>query len=233
VEPIERVRDLSLQTLGWGRYLAERHGQVPILWQAITNNPLLRKGYLLLVPGGLSPTPTPIPTRNTTPTTTTWSESKECEYPDEGTVGQMILRSDASGSKVHGQFGTTVDSLWPAKSGYVKYNNINFPKIDQLYLKLRYSKFSPSPIPILIFIDDEPRATLYPIDQGSWDKFAWTEPIHLGSVASGVHSIKFYTDGQQYGVADLDEFVLTGEYLPPMPSPAPTPRVPMPRNPGR
>jgi hypothetical protein len=42
--------NLSLQTLGWGRYVAERDGQVPILWQATTANPLLRKGYLLLVP---------------------------------------------------------------------------------------------------------------------------------------------------------------------------------------
>ena len=42
--------NLSLQTLGWGRYLAERRGQAPILWQASLANPLLRKGYLLLVP---------------------------------------------------------------------------------------------------------------------------------------------------------------------------------------
>jgi hypothetical protein len=50
--------NLSLQTLGWGRYVAERDGQVPILWQTTTANPLLSKGYLLLVPNGPSPTPT-------------------------------------------------------------------------------------------------------------------------------------------------------------------------------
>jgi hypothetical protein len=44
--------NLSLQTLGWGRYLAERDGQVPILWQATTANPLLSKGYSLLAPRG-------------------------------------------------------------------------------------------------------------------------------------------------------------------------------------
>jgi hypothetical protein len=43
--------NLSLQTLGWGRYLAERDGQIPIVWQATTSNPFLRKGYSLLVPG--------------------------------------------------------------------------------------------------------------------------------------------------------------------------------------
>lgn len=40
--------NLALQTLGWGRHLAERQGQTPILWQAATENPLLRAGYCLL-----------------------------------------------------------------------------------------------------------------------------------------------------------------------------------------
>jgi len=44
--------NLSLQTLGWGRYLAEREGKVPVLWQAGTKNPLLQKGYALLAPNG-------------------------------------------------------------------------------------------------------------------------------------------------------------------------------------
>jgi hypothetical protein len=42
--------NLSLQTLGWGRYLAERDGKIPVLWQAETVNPLLKKGYQLLAP---------------------------------------------------------------------------------------------------------------------------------------------------------------------------------------
>lgn len=42
--------NLALQSLGWGRYLAERGGQIPILWQATTANPLLRNGYRLLAP---------------------------------------------------------------------------------------------------------------------------------------------------------------------------------------
>lgn len=44
--------NLSLQTLGWGCYLAERDGKVPALWQAETTNPLLQKGYDLLAPNG-------------------------------------------------------------------------------------------------------------------------------------------------------------------------------------
>jgi hypothetical protein len=199
--------NLSLQALGWGRYLAERDGQVPILWQATTANPLLNNGYLLLAPSGPTSNPTPTPPS----AQTTWLYERECEYPDEATVGQMILRSTASDSKVHGQFGAASGSRWPAKSGHVTYKNIRTPRIDHLYLKLRYSKHSPSSVPILIYIDNEPtpRATLHPINRGSWDQFVWTRPIPLGNIGSGVHSIRFSTDGQQYGVADLDAFVLT------------------------
>jgi photosystem II stability/assembly factor-like uncharacterized protein len=139
-----------------------------------------------------------------------WTYEKECEYADEGTVGQSIQRSNASGLMVYGQFGTTGYSPWSAQPGYVEYKNIDIPAIDNLYLKFRYSKYSSPTVPILIYIDDEPtpRATFYPIDQGSWNGFIWSEPISLGSIGSGVHSIKLYTDGQQYGIADLDEFIL-------------------------
>lgn len=40
--------NLALQTLGWGRYLAERQEMEPILWRAVAENPLLRDGYCLL-----------------------------------------------------------------------------------------------------------------------------------------------------------------------------------------
>lgn len=46
--------NLALQTLGWGRYLAERQGLEPVLWQATTQNTLLRNGYCLLSPSGCS-----------------------------------------------------------------------------------------------------------------------------------------------------------------------------------
>lgn len=42
--------NLALQTLGWGRYLAQRQGQTPVLWQAALTNDFLRQGYLLLAP---------------------------------------------------------------------------------------------------------------------------------------------------------------------------------------
>ena len=60
--------NLSLQTLGWGRYLAERRGQVPVLWQATTANAFLRRGYRLLAPNEPASHPAPAPTQNTTPT---------------------------------------------------------------------------------------------------------------------------------------------------------------------
>jgi DNA-binding CsgD family transcriptional regulator len=138
-----------------------------------------------------------------------WKFGREGEHPDEYTVGQVLQRSHASEEMVHGQFGTV--PAWPAQPGYVIYQDINTPKIDHLTMKLRYSKYSASEVPILVFLDDEfdPRASIMPIDQGDWDKFVWTDEIDLGSVERGVHSIKFYTDGQVFGVADLDRFELT------------------------
>jgi len=142
---------------------------------------------------------------------TAWTYEREGEYPDEFTVGLVLQRSSASNEMVHGQFGTI--PAWPAQSGYVKYNNIKISRADHLFLKLRYSKYSSSSIPILVYLDEELalRAAILPIDQGSWDKFVWTDAIDLGSVERGVHSIKFYTDGQEFGVADLDKFILTTE----------------------
>ncbi len=137
------------------------------------------------------------------------SYEREGENPDEHTVGQTLDRTNAIGLKVHGQFGTIC--CWPGQPGYVKYDNIRTPALKNLYLQLRYSKYSSSTVPILIYVDTEPnpRARLYPVDQGDWNNFAWTDPIFLGEVRSGVHSITFSTEGQQYGVADLDKFVLT------------------------
>lgn len=44
--------NLALQTLGWGRYLVQRRGEIPVLWQAVTENPFLAKGYAVLASGG-------------------------------------------------------------------------------------------------------------------------------------------------------------------------------------
>ena len=142
---------------------------------------------------------------------TAWTYEREGEYPDQFTVGMVLQRSDASDQMVHGQFGTV--PAWPAQPGYAKYENIITPGTDHLFLKLRYSKHSSSDVLIFVYLDDElvPRAKILPVNQGSWDKFVWTDAIDLGSVARGKHSIKFYTDGQVYGIADLDKFILTIE----------------------
>ncbi len=147
-----------------------------------------------------SNTPTPIP----------WKFERQCENPDSYTVGTAIWRSSACGLLVHGQFGCASTAPWPAKPGYVQYASINMPRIDQLFLSLRYSKDSGAYVPIQVYIDSEaePRATFYPANQADWDHFAWTDPIPLGHIAQGAHTIRFYTEGQQYGVADLDMFCL-------------------------
>lgn len=56
--------NLTLQTLGWGRYLANRQGQMTNLWAATFSNQFLRDGYLTLVPKGLSRTYLPLAERD-------------------------------------------------------------------------------------------------------------------------------------------------------------------------
>ncbi len=203
--------NMALQTLGWGRYLASRAGQIPLVWQATTTNAFFRRGYQLLVSNRLAPSTPSSPIPAPTVTASNWSWSRECENPDEATVGQMIWRSNASGLQVHGQFGAAGNDPWPAQAGYVQYKAIEIPSLDQVYLKLRYSKYSAVSVPVLIYLDDEPnpRATLHLIDQGDWNNFAWISAIPLGKIVGGIHSIKFSTAGQQFGVADLDTFILS------------------------
>jgi len=144
----------------------------------------------------------------------TWKGyERESEYPDKSTIGQTIGRSNASGQLVLGQFGAVSVKPWSAMAGEVVYENISTPRIEQLYLTLRYSKNSSPSVPILIYLDDEktPRASIYPENQKDWNRFSWTTAIFLGSVESGVHTIRFSTVGQQYGVVDLDKFMLTSE----------------------
>lgn len=142
-----------------------------------------------------------------------WAYEREAEFPDEFTIGQDLDRPNASGSKVHGQFGSQGIAPWSAQPGFIKYYEIEAPQNGILYLQIKYSKFSKSSVPILIYLDDEqnPRESIYPIDQGDWNKFTWTEWIPLGKIAKGTHSIKFFTNGQEFGVADLDKFILTTE----------------------
>ena len=137
--------------------------------------------------------------------------TRECEGPNEATVGQSMSRENASSATVHGQFGTTGAPPYPALEGQVIYRDIPTPRLARVYLKLRYSKDSPTSVPIQVFVDDEtdPRGSLYPVDQHGWENFAWSDALNLGGIGAGVHTIKLYTVGQPYGVADLDQWVLT------------------------
>ena len=135
-----------------------------------------------------------------------WEHAWEAENTDDFSVGGTIPRSNACGLSVHGQFGTINAPPWSSQAGFAKYTNIDVPQTVELYVRARYSKNSPSSKPIDIYLDDEtvPRGSFTPLDQGSWNSFAWTDPIDLGSVDAGLHDVTLYTDGQQYGVADLD-----------------------------
>jgi hypothetical protein len=148
-----------------------------------------------------------------------WEYVREAEVVDDATVGRQINRSNACGGFVHGQFGAGGTSPWPAQAGMVKYTEIEVPRAMQLFLRLRYSKHSPSSIPIDVYLNDEasPRASFTPLNQGGWNSFAWTPPITLGSVSAGTHLLIFKTEGQQFGVADLDMLQLISSPQLPLP----------------
>lgn len=141
--------------------------------------------------------------------------ARECENPDQFTTGALIQRSNASAGKVLGQFGTTELEPWPAQAGFVSYDRIKLPQTQHLAMKIHYSKASPATTPISIFMDKEsyPRAIFYPMETNDWNVFHWSEPIALGDITNGFHTILFYSEGQPYGVADLDKFILI-EYTP-------------------
>jgi hypothetical protein len=90
--------NLSLQTLGWGRYLAERDGRIPILWQATTANPLLRKGYLVLA-GGPTPIAVYFAQPSETPVTPTWDHAQvscdEKPFNMWGSPGTYLYKRDS------------------------------------------------------------------------------------------------------------------------------------------
>ncbi len=135
--------------------------------------------------------------------------TRECEEPDEYTVGQTVQRTNASELKAHGSFGCNASEPFSYKAGHVIYNEIELDDADHLYLVLYYSKHSESTTSIEIYLDNELRATFIPENQGDWNKFTQTQPIDLGPITASTYTIKFSTDGQQYGVADLDRFSLS------------------------
>lgn len=114
--------NLSLQTLGWGRYLAEKQDQMPILWQSLTESEFLRSGYQLLAPlpllavsiDGVNETYTNTPTlftasyeplNATSPITITWNNGGigmnsvyEWDFPGNHTV--IVTATNIGGSIV-------------------------------------------------------------------------------------------------------------------------------------
>ncbi len=134
----------------------------------------------------------------------------ECETAEDYTVGTPIWRSNASGLKAHGQFGAIDEAPWSAKEGHVLYGGIDFPYKGILMMRLRYSKHNSTSVPIDVYIDDQLRASFYPVDQGDWNSFAWSDSIHLGEVRGGEqsHTLRLSTRGEKYGTADLDKLIL-------------------------
>lgn len=85
--------NLSLQTLGWGRYLAERQGKTSVLWKAANSSLFLRAGYerMTMVPVAVVHIQEPVWTRYIAQFSATY-EPQNDERPivltwDNGTIG--------------------------------------------------------------------------------------------------------------------------------------------------
>ena len=134
---------------------------------------------------------------------------KECEQYNTSTIGQPISRNNASNGKAFGQFGCIEENGYEAKAGYVEYQNINIPSIKNLFIKIRYSKNNYSGEKIDIHLDGIMKESFTPKNTGGLNFFDSTEYINLGAVRNGRHIIKFFTNGQRGGTADLDKFILS------------------------
>jgi hypothetical protein len=151
---------------------------------------------------------------------------REAEYPNVYTVGTADTRTNASAGLAHVQFGCEGYNPWPARAGYVEYNLPGLVTQEQhLYLRVRYSKNHFAGVPIRVYLDGQEQAVFTPINQYSWNTFGEIAAIRLGSVSPGPHTLRLYTDGTQWGTADLDKITITSSEPPdsgPTTTPTPT-----------
>ncbi len=139
-----------------------------------------------------------------------WRYEREAELFDAASTGKPGDRAAASAAKAFVQFGCRDEPPCTAQGGQVRYDGLALPETEHLWISVRYSKHGAPAASIKVFLDDEeaPRAAFTPGDQGSWNDFSWTDPLDLGRIPGGIHSVRFSTQGQSNGVADLDKFVL-------------------------
>jgi hypothetical protein len=136
--------------------------------------------------------------------------SREFEITDSFTIGQSVARSEASNQTAHGQFGCLPNEDYPAQAGQIEFKSIHIPNDGEYWIEIIYSKDSPQQtVPIQIFLNEIEKANFVPEPTGSWNIFTNTVLIPLGKLDAGIYTLKFYTIGQQYGVADLDKFIIS------------------------
>jgi hypothetical protein len=145
------------------------------------------------------------------PVAASWRYVREGEAVNEQTSGRIVVSGQASGQRALGQFGCAPASPWEARSGSATYTGIATPAAAHLIVRVRYAKGSPTASALRIHLDDEqsPRASFTPQHSGDWEQYVWSPEVDLGPVNGGLHHLRLVTTGQQHGLADLDQFVLT------------------------
>jgi hypothetical protein len=134
-------------------------------------------------------------------------ENPDAEYPDDSDAGATVTRTNASAGLVHARFGCQgASTYYQPRPEYVEYN---LPLLNteprRLYLKVTYSKGHTGEKPVHVYLDGDWRASFTPVDTGDWNSFAQSEMIDLGIVSDELHTLRLYTGGTRWGVADLDK----------------------------
>ena len=104
-------------------------------------------------------------------------EDFSLENPSQYNVGQLTFNSNALGGRAWAEFGSISTPPWAAKPGHVTYQEIE--GIGTVYVKIQYSKHSPSTTPIEIYLDDVKKNDFTPVNQNSWDRFVKTDWIPI------------------------------------------------------
>lgn len=135
----------------------------------------------------------------------------ECEDYNSVTFGgvgtngiRLEAKTNASSNQViHIGPDWSPDNTWGTDDQVVC--NVILQAYDNASIRIRYADDVAGNV-FKVYLDDVEKGQFTTADTGTWNDFEWTEPISLGAVTEGEHSIKLkMTTGGSYG-AGLDVF---------------------------
>lgn len=131
--------------------------------------------------------------------------------------GELYRRDMASDGLALAHFGANPrNQSYLGESSSLSFRQVDIATSNEYFIKIHYSKHTDPGVPVDIYLDreDYPRYSFDPEVTGDWETFEWTKMLPLGQIEAGTHEIIFKTEGQDFGVADLDHFILTADKEP-------------------